>query len=142
MNIETIVLDDSPCACCERNPLGCTDGPTGLCCPCCSNTGREFYPYDNQEAARVFAGATLTMAQALESTDPRRAASLRASVHVHLEVDGKSVDNTGMREEVECDECKRPEGAVNHVRGFMFVGWGMGWQPCSKCHGTGRVVKR
>lgn len=29
-----------------------------------------------------------------------------------------------------CETCARPEGAVNHVPGHIFVGWGMGWQPC------------
>lgn len=39
--------------------------------------------------------------------------------------------------ETECERCKRPEGAVNHVRGHIFVGWGHGWQPCSACGGSG-----
>jgi len=44
---------------------------------------------------------------------------------------------------VECPSCKRPEepeAAVNHVAGHVFVGWGHGWQPCSKCGGSSRVL--
>jgi len=31
---------------------------------------------------------------------------------------------------VECEACRRPEGAVNHVPGHIFIGMGHGWQPC------------
>jgi hypothetical protein len=41
---------------------------------------------------------------------------------------------------VECPTCKRPEGAVNHVPGHIFVGWGQGWQPCPKCAGSMRTL--
>ncbi len=40
---------------------------------------------------------------------------------------------------VPCETCKRPEDAVNHVPGHIFVGWGMGWQPCPTCGGSGVV---
>ena len=35
-----------------------------------------------------------------------------------------------------CPHCLRPEGAVNHVPGHIFVGWGHGWQPCPHCGGS------
>ncbi len=37
---------------------------------------------------------------------------------------------------VTCESCKRPEDAVNHVPGHVFVGWGCGWQLCPKCLGS------
>lgn len=40
---------------------------------------------------------------------------------------------------VECQACKRPEGAVNHVTGCVFVGWGIGWSTCPTCNGTTKV---
>jgi hypothetical protein len=40
-----------------------------------------------------------------------------------------------------CSACKRPEDAVNHVPGAVFVGWGLGWRTCPKCNGTQRVPK-
>lgn len=45
------------------------------------------------------------------------------------------------RKEIECDACKRPEGAANHVPGHIFVGWGTGWQVCGKCLGSQRVIE-
>lgn len=36
----------------------------------------------------------------------------------------------------DCPHCRRPEDAVNHVPGHIFVGWGHGWQPCPYCGGT------
>ena len=36
----------------------------------------------------------------------------------------------------DCPHCRRPEDAVNHVPGHIFVGWGHGWQPCPHCGGT------
>jgi len=40
----------------------------------------------------------------------------------------------------DCQVCKRPDdGRVNHVHGHIFVGWGMGWQPCSACGGSGQA---
>lgn len=41
---------------------------------------------------------------------------------------------------IECTSCRAPEGAVNHVPGHVFVGWGRGWQPCPVCGGTGKHV--
>lgn len=41
---------------------------------------------------------------------------------------------------VPCPSCKRPPDAVNHVTGHMFVGWGHGWHPCSRCDGSALVV--
>ncbi len=42
---------------------------------------------------------------------------------------------------VACD-CSTPTlGAVNHVTGHVFVGWGLGWQPCPTCGGAGRVER-
>jgi len=41
---------------------------------------------------------------------------------------------------VECPDCKQSNGAVNHVVGHIFVGWGHGWQPCIHCNGTGKRV--
>lgn len=38
----------------------------------------------------------------------------------------------------ECTTCKRPEDAVNHVPGCIFVGWGHGWQTCPDCGGSQR----
>lgn len=38
-----------------------------------------------------------------------------------------------------CLACKRPVDAVNHVPGHVFVGWGIGWQPCPSCGGSGEV---
>lgn len=35
-----------------------------------------------------------------------------------------------------CPVCARPPDAKNHVTGHMFVGWGHGWQPCSRCDTT------
>lgn len=40
---------------------------------------------------------------------------------------------------VRCDGCLPAPDAVNHVSGHIFVGWGLGWQPCLKCHGAGIV---
>lgn len=40
---------------------------------------------------------------------------------------------------VECPHCKRPEDAVNHVPGHIFVGWGRGWQPCVYCEGSQKI---
>ncbi|MEO8035468.1 MAG: hypothetical protein ABI837_13615 [Acidobacteriota bacterium] len=36
-----------------------------------------------------------------------------------------------------CPDCKRPDDAVNHVTGHVFVGWGIGWQLCTTCNGSG-----
>jgi hypothetical protein len=44
-----------------------------------------------------------------------------------------------VRDMVPCEHCKRPEDAVNHVPGHVFVGWGRGWQPCPHCGGTEQV---
>jgi uncharacterized protein (TIGR02996 family) len=41
---------------------------------------------------------------------------------------------------IECDRCKRPSDAKNHVTGHIFVGRGRGWQPCSKCGGSTRIT--
>ncbi len=41
----------------------------------------------------------------------------------------------------ECLTCRRPESAVNHVAGHIFVGYGIGWQPCLDCGGSCRVPK-
>lgn len=35
-----------------------------------------------------------------------------------------------------CEHCVKPEGAINHVPGHVFVGWGHGWQPCVYCGGS------
>lgn len=40
-----------------------------------------------------------------------------------------------------CEACKHPEGAVNHVRGHVFVGMGHGWQPCPTCGGASVVPR-
>lgn len=42
----------------------------------------------------------------------------------------------------ECPHCKRKPWATNHVPGHIFVGWGMGWQPCNHCGATGVVPRR
>jgi hypothetical protein len=47
------------------------------------------------------------------------------------------VDDRENASAVECPSCKRPDGALNHVHGHIFVGWGHGWQPCPKCGGSG-----
>lgn len=39
----------------------------------------------------------------------------------------------------DCQRCKKQEGEVNHPRGCVFVGWGLGWQPCTACGATGSV---
>lgn len=57
-----------------------------------------------------------------------------------FEVAAGKVTSIVKGELVECPNCKRPEDAVNHVRGHVFVGWGQGWQPCSKCGGTARAL--
>lgn len=36
-----------------------------------------------------------------------------------------------------CPSCLPIPGAVNHVPGHIFVGWGRGWQPCIACGGSG-----
>lgn len=36
-----------------------------------------------------------------------------------------------------CLRCLPPKGYINHVPGHTFVGWGLGWQPCIHCRGTG-----
>lgn len=40
---------------------------------------------------------------------------------------------------VQCPECELKPGEVNHPPGLMFVGYGLGWQPCSTCNGSARV---
>ncbi len=50
-------------------------------------------------------------------------------------------DTHRRRCDTECLACKRPEGAVNHVPGAIFVGWGTGWQTCNTCNGTQRVPR-
>lgn len=39
-----------------------------------------------------------------------------------------------------CPTCAPREGEVNHPPGMIFVGWGHGWQLCSNCGGTRRVL--
>lgn len=41
-----------------------------------------------------------------------------------------------------CQSCKRPEGAVNHVPGHVFVGFGVGWQLCPMCRGSGVAMPK
>jgi len=41
----------------------------------------------------------------------------------------------------ECQKCKRPPDARNHVAGSVFVGWGHGWQTCNTCFGSQRVPR-
>lgn len=36
-----------------------------------------------------------------------------------------------------CAGCAPLPGAVNSVPGQVFVGWGLGWCTCPKCHGSG-----
>lgn len=40
---------------------------------------------------------------------------------------------------IPCKVCKKKPDEVNHPPGMMFVGFGLGWQTCSNCGGTGRV---
>lgn len=35
-----------------------------------------------------------------------------------------------------CPTCLKLPDEVNHPPGMLFVGWGMGWQPCSTCEGA------
>lgn len=42
-----------------------------------------------------------------------------------------------MNEEKVCPACEKQEGEVNHPRGMVFVGWGLGWQACPHCGGSG-----
>jgi hypothetical protein len=36
-----------------------------------------------------------------------------------------------------CPACKKLDGEINHPPGQNYVGWGIGWQPCLACKGTG-----
>lgn len=36
-----------------------------------------------------------------------------------------------------CPACKKLDGEINHPPGMNYVGWGLGWQPCLACKGTG-----
>lgn len=38
-----------------------------------------------------------------------------------------------------CTSCKHRPDHVNHVKGHVFVGWGMGWQICPTCNGSTRA---
>lgn len=38
-----------------------------------------------------------------------------------------------------CPACKKLDGEINHPPGQNYVGWGVGWQPCLACKGTGLV---
>jgi len=40
---------------------------------------------------------------------------------------------------IECPACRRQEGETNHPRGMIFVGWGRGWEPCSRCGGSAQI---
>lgn len=43
---------------------------------------------------------------------------------------------------VQCPDCKRLDSEANHPVGMIFVGWGLGWQPCLRCDGSGRIDRR
>lgn len=45
-------------------------------------------------------------------------------------------DNDGS---MQCPDCEKKPDEVNHPPGMMFVGWGHGWQLCSRCHGSATV---
>lgn len=39
----------------------------------------------------------------------------------------------------QCKTCAKQPHEVNHPVGMMFVGFGLGWQPCSSCGGAGKI---
>jgi hypothetical protein len=47
------------------------------------------------------------------------------------------MDDNNKKVREPCEGCQPLPGAVNHIVGHVFVGWGIGWQPCPICHGTG-----
>lgn len=36
-----------------------------------------------------------------------------------------------------CEACRPRASDLNHPTGMIFVGWGMGWQACARCGGSG-----
>jgi len=39
----------------------------------------------------------------------------------------------------QCPDCVRKPDEVSHPTGMIFVGMGHGWQPCSRCEGSGQI---
>lgn len=39
-----------------------------------------------------------------------------------------------------CPDCAPKPDEVNHPKGMIFVGWGVGWKTCSTCGGSGEVT--
>jgi hypothetical protein len=90
-------------------------------------------------ADRVYVWATFPSSYV--APKDRRSQVLQVDVPLDgFELVAGKVAPTVVGELVECPACKRPADAVNHVPGHIFVGWGHGWQPCSKCAGSMRAL--